>query len=93
MVVNDQGSQLGRIETAPSRYPVNLRCTIPFYPNPLFVTLIVGREKRGPERLRTERVRHPLDTWGNVICAFCLGVAVSVLVMFLIMVMTGFPAS
>jgi hypothetical protein len=60
----------------PERYPVNLRITIPFYPRFLFVTLIVGSEKRGPSRLRSERGRYPVRTWGNVlVVTMALGVA------------------
>ena len=99
MVVNDleperDGADIvrGRIEAAPSRYPVNLRCTIPFYPRPLFLTLIIGREKRGPERLRAERERHPIDTWGNIAFAFSMGGVASITLMFLMMWVIGVPA-
>ena len=97
MVVNDlssgvDGAEVNRSETAPARYPVNLRFTIPFYPSPIFVTLIAGKEKRGPARLAKERVLHPLDTWGNIVCAFCLGGMASIFIMFLTMALTGFPA-
>jgi hypothetical protein len=54
-----------RSEAEPARYPVNLRVTVPF-PRPFFVTLIVGAEKRSPERLRKERALHPVNTWGNL---------------------------
>jgi hypothetical protein len=60
----------------PARYPVNLRITIPFYRRFLFVTLIVGSEKRGRSRLRSERGRYPVSTWGNVlVVTMALGVA------------------
>ena len=59
-------SNFVRANAEPGRYPVNLRVTIPFYPRPLFVTLIVGPERRGIERLREERKRHPVNTWGNL---------------------------
>ena len=49
-----------------NRYPVNIRLTVPFLPRPLFVTLIIGTERRGVERLREERLRHPLATRGNM---------------------------
>ena len=56
---------LERIHAEPVRYPVNLRITVPF-PRPFFITLIVGRERRGRERRRAERARHPINTWGNL---------------------------
>ena len=59
-------SSHARINAEPGRYPVNLRITIPFYPRSLFVTLIIGPERRGTDRLREERARHPVNTWGNL---------------------------
>lgn len=56
-----------RNNPAPGRYPVNLRVTVPFLPSPFFVTLIIGRERRGPVRRREERARHPVNTWGNLV--------------------------
>ena len=55
-----------RANAIPSRYPVNLRLTVPFLPRPFFVTFIAGAERRGPQRLREERTRHPVNTWGNL---------------------------
>jgi hypothetical protein len=61
---------------ARAQYPVNLRITIPFYPRFLFVTLIVGSEKRGHGRLCSERAQYPVSTWGNVlVVTIALGVA------------------
>lgn len=57
-----------RANDAPASYPVNLRVTVPF-PKPFFVTLIIGPERRGRERRRIERQRHPLNTWGNLAVA------------------------
>jgi hypothetical protein len=54
------------LERAPSHYPVNIRLTWPFFPKPFFVTLVIGREKRGLARRKEERARHPLNTWGNL---------------------------
>ncbi len=88
MGMNEAGSEvaqmerIARIETPPAKFPVDLRLTIPFYPKPIFVALIMGREKRGPERLHEERLRHPLEGWGNIVCAFFLGCASTVPLMF-----------
>ena len=54
-----------RANSTPGTYPVNLRVTVPF-PKPFFVTFIVGREKRSAQRLKEERARHPVSTWGNL---------------------------
>ena len=61
-----EGTIFAREDTAETRYPVNIRITIPFLPRPFFVTFIVGPERRGVERRRIERRRHPLNTWGNL---------------------------
>jgi hypothetical protein len=53
-------------DTTIARYPVNIRLTVPFLPRSFFVTLIVGPERRAPERRREERLRHPLTTRGNL---------------------------
>lgn len=71
MVTNELDSEADEFETMAGEYPVNLRFTIPFFS--IFVTLIMGREKRCQRRLREERVRHPLGTTGNVICAIIVG--------------------
>lgn len=53
-------------QTTQPRYPVNLRVTIPFFPRFLFITLIVGTEKRCRRRLENERGQYPVSTLGNV---------------------------
>ena len=65
MAVSD--TQVAGATTAAGRYPVNIRLTIPFLARPVFLTLIIGRERRGPDRLRQERRLHPLNTWGNLL--------------------------
>jgi len=55
-----------RMQSTPGRYPVDIRVSVPFLPQPFFVTLIAGSEKRGPQRLIQERERHPLNSWGNL---------------------------
>jgi len=76
-------------EGTQARYPVNLRFTIPFYPYPLFVTLIIGREKRGMERLRDERARHPLHTWGNLAALAMTWTVSSVAALFTVLVFSA----
>jgi hypothetical protein len=62
-----QRDSFSRADSAPGRYPVNLRFTVPFFPRSLFVTFIMGREKRSAQRRQEERTRHPISTFGNLI--------------------------
>jgi hypothetical protein len=82
MATNELASEISKTETTSGRYPVNLRFTMPFYPRRLFVTLIMGQEKRSDDRLREERIKNPLNTWGNVVCAFCAGVLISIIMFY-----------
>jgi len=61
-----EGTEVSRAHAAHSFYPINIRVTVPFAPRPFFITLIAGTERRGAERLRQERARHPINTWGNL---------------------------
>ncbi len=81
MATNELGSETSKTETTPGRNPVDLRFRIPFFP--LFVTLIVGREKRSHGRLLVERLRHPLDIPGNIIFGFFAGLMVAILLLLL----------
>ncbi len=55
------------------RHPVNLRLSIPLPVGRYYVTLVAGKERRGTERLASERRKHPLLTFGNVAVFFGLG--------------------
>ncbi len=55
------------------RHPVNLRLSIPLPFGRYYVTLVAGTERRGAERLASERRKHPLLTFGNVAVFFGLG--------------------
>ncbi len=55
------------------RHPVNLRFSIPLPFGRYYVTLVAGKERRGAERLASERRKHPLLTFGNVTVFFGLG--------------------
>jgi hypothetical protein len=90
VTTNEAGSELRSTEVAQEQYPVNLRFTIPFYPKSIFVSLIIGRERRSDARLRQERVKHPLDTWGNFTFAFFSGVMVSIAMLFFAMLLSRF---
>jgi len=55
------------------RHPVNLRFSIPLPFGRYYVTLVAGKERRGAERLASERRKHPLLSFGNVTVFFGLG--------------------
>ncbi len=55
------------------RHPVNLRFSIPLPFGRYYVTLVAGKERRGAERLASERRKHPLLSFGNVAVFFGLG--------------------
>jgi hypothetical protein len=80
---------IARPDATPSRYPVNIRITIPFFPRPFFLTLIIGSERRGRDRLREERKRHPLNTWGNLATFILSWTVFSVAALFGAFVMAG----
>ena len=71
-----------RSHAAESRYPVNIRITVPFLPRPFFITLIVGPERRGTARRRDERAHHPLNTWGNLAIFMGASTIVSIAALF-----------
>ena len=54
-------------------HPVNLRFSIPLPFGRYYVTLVAGKERRGADRLASERRKHPLLTFGNVAVFFGLG--------------------
>lgn len=55
------------------RHPVDLRFTLPLFGRGYYLTVVAGSEKRGTERRRDDRVRHPLHTLGNLV--FLMAVA------------------
>ena len=75
------------LERTASHYPVNIRVSWPFFPKPFFFTLIIGREKRGVTRRKQERVRHPLNTWGNLLVFVATWTVFSVAALFAASVM------
>ncbi len=55
------------------RHAINLRFSIPLPFGRYYVTLVAGKERRGGDRLVSERRKHPLLTFGNVAVFFGLG--------------------
>ena len=60
--------QLAAVRRAfqPTRQLVNLRGWLPFTGRRLFFVMMIGRERRSPERRIYERQRHPLWTASNI---------------------------
>ncbi|MEZ5931305.1 MAG: hypothetical protein R3F54_05045 [Alphaproteobacteria bacterium] len=56
------------------QHPLNLRVTLPLPFGRWYVTLVAGRERRGKERLVSERKKHPLDTLPNVLFLLSIGI-------------------
>jgi hypothetical protein len=59
-----------------SDHPVNVRLSVPVFFGRYYVTIVAGKERRGPERRNIELRRHPLLTFGNVIFLAGVGVVV-----------------
>ncbi len=64
-------SQLEAIENALEnrsrrRLPLDIRLSIPFFRGRFFLVFLGGSEKRSPERLKRERVKHALWTFTNI---------------------------
>ncbi|WP_343867225.1 hypothetical protein [Caenispirillum bisanense] len=55
------------------RHPVDLRFTLPLFGRGVYLAVVAGAERRGAERRRDDRLRHPLHTLGNL--AFLAAVA------------------
>jgi hypothetical protein len=79
-----------RANTVPSRYPVNLRFSVPFLPRAFFITFIAGVERRAAVRLRQERARHPVNTWGNLTILVTSWVVLNVAALFVALMAMNF---
>ena len=51
------------------RPPIDIRITVPFFWQRVFVTFLAGPERRSAERLRRDRAKHAIFTFANV-CFF-----------------------
>lgn len=56
-----------------SSHPINVRLTIPVPFSRYYLSIVGGKERRGPSRLKKERSKHPLATTGNIILLGVLG--------------------
>lgn len=89
MSITDANSDSVRIDSAPAGYPVNLRLTVPFLPRSFFITLIIGPERRGSDRRREERQKHPINTWGNLATVAATWTVFSVAALFAVLVIAA----
>jgi hypothetical protein len=53
---------------------INIRLTIPLIVTKYYLTIVAGKERRGPERQAEERKKHPIWTIGNTVFLAILGV-------------------
>ena len=56
-----------------SDHPVNIRLSFPFFRGRYYLAFVAGKERRGSERIKQERVKHPLATRGNIFVLASLG--------------------
>ena len=59
-----------------SDHPINIRLSIPLLIKRYYVTIVVGEERRTPERLSAERRKHPLVSRGNLVFFTLLGTVI-----------------
>ena len=55
-------------------HPLNVRVSIPLVFGRYYLTLVAGKERRARARLASDRCQNPLDTPGNVLFLFLVGV-------------------
>jgi hypothetical protein len=70
-------------------HPLNVRLSIPLGSARYYLTLVGGREKRGPSRRAEDRLRYPLRTAANLIFFLGLAVVVYVAALFVLAVQTS----
>ena len=61
-----------------SDHPVNIRLRIPLLFSRFYVTLMMGRERRSPQRRARDAMQHPLQTKGNVTFLLVAGTIVGI---------------
>ncbi len=54
-------------------HPVNTRLSIPLLFGRYYVTVVAGKERRSGERLASERKKHPLMRFGNIVVMAACG--------------------
>lgn len=56
-----------------SEHPLNIRMSIPLIFGRYYITVVAGKERRARARLALDKRQHPLDTPGNVVFLFFIG--------------------
>ncbi len=56
-----------------AEHPLNIRMSIPFIFGRYYITIVAGKERRARARLALDKRQHPLDTPGNVVFLFLIG--------------------
>lgn len=56
-----------------SEHPLNIRISLPLGFGRYYITVVAGKERRARARLATDKRQHPLDTPGNVVFLFLIG--------------------
>jgi len=56
---------------------INIRLSVPLVFTSFYLTILAGTERRNPERLKRERGKHPLATFGNLLCFGYTGLALA----------------
>ncbi len=54
-------------------HPVNIRLSLPLLFGRYYVTVVAGKERRSGERLASERNKHPLMKFGNIVVMAACG--------------------
>ncbi len=57
-----------------SDHPLNVRVSLPLGFGRYYITIVAGKERRTRARLAMDKRQHPLDTVGNVVFLFLIGV-------------------
>ncbi len=60
-------------------HPLNIRVSLPLLFGRYYVVVLAGKERRGAERRKEERQKHPLWTAANTIFLFAAGFIMGVL--------------
>lgn len=54
-------------------HPVNIRLSLPLVSTRYYLTIVAGKERRSAARRVSERRKHPLDTFGNILLMVVIG--------------------
>ncbi len=73
-----------------SDHPINIRLSIPLLIKRYYVTIVVGEERRTPERLSVERRKHPLVSRGNLVFFTLVGTVIGLVCLALIQFATRY---